>query len=94
MNVCKDIGRAYHRTETESRVSNIVAILTRLADVMTNVQKASLTPAMQVNEARQMSTPKDYMSVLVAQALQIVERDGGKCHFLSFCFVAIELGKT
>ena len=51
LDICEQIGRGYHRTETDDRVKHVRNILLRLAGVMTDLKSASLTPVEQVHQA-------------------------------------------
>ena len=53
--VCKEIGTAHHRTDREKRVSQILFVLEKLAEVMTDVRSSSLTPNLQVDKASWLS---------------------------------------
>lgn len=55
MAVCKEIGTAHHRTDREKRVSQILFVLEKLAEVMTDVRSSSLTPNLQVDKASWLS---------------------------------------
>ena len=51
LQVCADIGRSYHRTSCDERVSAIKGVLGHLAVVMTSYDTYKLPPAVQINKA-------------------------------------------
>ena len=51
-----EIGREYHRTDTEYRVARIREVLTELARVLTSEDSMTATPAVQVSKAGQVVT--------------------------------------
>ena len=51
LDVCAEIGRGYHRTETESRVRALSGLLDRLASVVMEAHWHDRPPMEVVNEA-------------------------------------------
>lgn len=51
LNVCKDIGKSYHKTDSANRVSKVMEVLRRLASIIMDVNSTTLAPAQQVDQA-------------------------------------------